>query len=272
MPKLSIIIPTFNSEGTIQRCLDSIQVQTFTDYEVVFQDGGSSDRTVQLIQAFERSNPEVAVKFKQARDKGPYDAMNLAIPRASGEWLYFLGSDDELLDRDVLGKMLCSREASESDVLYGSVLVLGMGGWVPDGTIYNGPFDLNKLLTMNICHQAIFYRAAFAREVGGYNIKYVLLADWDFNLRCWAKGTFSHVDVVVAKYHLGGISNKSLHDRKFENKMTANVIRYFGLSPADPLVTSPTFYGRKADDARRARRITPKRVFRALSRKLGLIR
>ena len=41
MPKLSIIIPTFNSAATIQRCLRSIQTQTFTDYEIVLQDGGS---------------------------------------------------------------------------------------------------------------------------------------------------------------------------------------------------------------------------------------
>jgi glycosyltransferase involved in cell wall biosynthesis len=58
MPKLSIIIPTFNSAGTMQQCLRSIASQTFTDYEVVIQDGGSSDQTVELIHEFQRNIPE----------------------------------------------------------------------------------------------------------------------------------------------------------------------------------------------------------------------
>ena len=76
MPKLSIIIPTFNSAGTMQQCLRSIASQTFTDYEVVIQDGGSSDQTVELIHEFQRNNPGISIELEQEPDKGIYDAMN----------------------------------------------------------------------------------------------------------------------------------------------------------------------------------------------------
>ena len=269
MPKLSIIIPTFNSAATIQRCLSSIRVQTFTDYEIVIQDGKSRDRTVDLVEEFGRENPGIRIELEQETDKGAYDAMNRAMRRACGDWFYFLGSDDELYDQNVLGKMLGSPQA-DGDVVYGSAEIVRPGGSVPDTTIYDGPFDLSKLFAMNICHQAIFYRAAFARGVGDYNVKYAIWADWDFNLRCWSKGQFRYVDVVVAKYYWGGISNQISSDRRFGADVTANVIRYFNLSPGDPLLNAPSFYGRRAAEVIRARRITPKRVLRALARRLGI--
>ena len=270
MPKLSIIIPTFNSAATIQRCLHSIRMQTFNDYEIVIQDGGSSDGTVELIQEFLRENLGGNLKLAQEPDHGPYDAMNKAVRRAGGEWLYFLGSDDELYDQNILGTVLLSREAADFNVVYGNVQVVGNAGWAADGAIYDGPFDLRKLLDVNICHQAIFYRAVFVAEVGAYNPNYIILADWDFNMRCWAKGQFSYIEVIVAKFHGGGISTQARPDPKFEADVTQNVMQYFNLSPTDPLINSRSFCGKRIDDARRASRMTPRRVFRALGRRLRI--
>jgi glycosyltransferase involved in cell wall biosynthesis len=255
MPKLSIIIPTFNSAATIQRCLLSIRVQTFTDYEIVVQDGASSDRTVELIQDFQRENPGISLELAQEPDEGPYDAMNKAMRRANGEWLYFLGSDDELYDQDVLGKILRSREAADCSVVYGNVQLIGMAGLTTDGIIYDGPFDLNKLLAKNICHQAIFYRAALVRRVGKYNQKYVVLADWDFNMRCWAKGQFGYIDLIVAKFYSGGVSTQGRPDPNFRADVTANIIRYFWKNARETGLSS---------------RVTPKKVLAAFARRLRI--
>lgn len=257
MPKLSIIIPTFKSAGTIERSLHSIGVQTFTNYEIVVQDGGSSDRTTELIEEFRRENPGIKLELEQERDKGVYDAMNKAMRRASGEWLFFLGSDDELYNKNVLDNVLNSPEAADCDVLYGNAQIVGNAGWAEDGAIYGGPFDLGKLLTKNICHQAMFYRAAFAREVGDYNQEYVVCGDWDFNMRCWAKGRFNYVDVIVARFHAGGNSTNFRPDPDFEADVAANIIKYFG---------------KKAERARRPSRFAPKRVFGALARRLRIFR
>jgi len=272
MPSLSIIIPTFNSAGTIRRCLSSIYTQSFTDYEIIIQDGGSSDRTLELIKEFGQESLGVKIELRQEPDRGPYDAMNKGVRRATGEWFYFLGSDDELYDESVLSKILSRREAVDSDVLYGNVQMVGTAPWAADGAIYDGPFDLGKFLKSNICHQAIFYRAAFAREVGSYNPSYVVCADWDFNMRCWAKGRFSYVDVLVARFYAGGISGKNLPDPQFAADFTKNVIHYFNISPNDPPINTPSSFGRRPDDAGRASRITPRRIFRALARRLGFAR
>src|SRR5215469_599176 len=98
MPKLSIVVPTLYSVDRIERCLGSIASQSFNDYEVVIQDGASPDGTVEQVHRFRESHSSLNVRAASEPDKGAYDAMNRAMRRACGEWIYFLGSDDELCD------------------------------------------------------------------------------------------------------------------------------------------------------------------------------
>ena len=227
MTKLSIIVPTFNSGATIESCLASIASQTFSDYEILIQDGVSTDNTIDLIRDWERANAGVDVKLQQEKDKGVYDAMNRAVLRASGEWLYFLGSDDKLHDPEVLARVMGSKAADLGNVIYGNVKCVGRES---NGAIYDGRFSLTKLLYKNIIHQAIFYRASFARDIGEYNIDYVTAADWDYNMRCRSKTRFSFVNLTVAVYSMDGISGHGHRDSRFYADLAANISQYFDLS------------------------------------------
>jgi glycosyltransferase involved in cell wall biosynthesis len=242
VPMLSIIIPTFNSSKIIGRCLKSIERQTLTDLEIVVQDGESTDNTVDRVQKFQKWNREIPVLLESRKDHGIYDAMNRAVARADGEWLLFLGSDDELYDKHVLEAMLSPEHVSGHDVLYGNVRVVGKCIWAKDGSIYDGPFDLAKLLNRNICHQAMFYRSTFARRAGKFNVDYVVCSDWDFNLRCWSLTAFKYVDLTVANFYAGGISNDR-RDVRFYEDVATNVIRYFDISPLDPRLNTTSFAG-----------------------------
>jgi glycosyltransferase involved in cell wall biosynthesis len=234
MPKLSIIVPTLNSVDRIERCLDSIASQSFNNYEVVIQDGGSSDGTIEQVRRFRESHSNLDVRAVSERDKGAYDAMNRGMRRARGEWIYFLGSDDELRDGGVLEAMIQACDAADHDVVYGNVRVVGDANWAKNGDIYDGPFSLDKLLRKNICHQAIFYRSRLLRNIGEFNLNYPVCADWDMNLRSWAKTKFKYVDVVVANFHAGGISSGL--DEQFAKDVTVNVVNYLHLSVFDPLL------------------------------------
>ena len=88
--KLSIIIPTFNSANTLRRALDSIIGQTLNDLEVLIMDGVSTDQTLDIAKTYNDNR----IRIFSEPDNGVYDAMNKGIDKASGEWLYFLGSDD----------------------------------------------------------------------------------------------------------------------------------------------------------------------------------
>jgi hypothetical protein len=127
-------------------------------------------------------------------------------------------------------------------VLYGNVQWVGNTDRISSGSIYDGPFNFQKLLNRNICHQAIFYRTDLVRRAGSFNLDYPIWADWDFNLRCWALTTFKYIDLVVAKFRADGISSNS--DDRFQRDIGVRVVRYFGFSLLNPVVNDRTFIGR----------------------------
>lgn len=229
---LSIIVPTFNSRASIARCLQSIAQQTFTDYEVVMQDN-SSDDTRAIVQSFQQERQDVVLHWRSEPDSGVYDAMNKAMRRCNGEWVLFLGSDDELADEHVLNRMLSSAPPGNVGVLYGDVRIVGDTPWAKDGTIYDGSFDLQKVLVKNICHQAMFYRASLLRDVGTFNPAYRVCSDWDLNLRCWSKMEFLYRKVTVANFYAGGASSTPVFDPAFQKDFFSNIRRYglFGKLP-----------------------------------------
>jgi glycosyltransferase involved in cell wall biosynthesis len=243
MPMLSIIIATFNSSKTIGRCLDSIKNQIFTDFEIVVQDGCSADTTLDMVREFQQTNSQIEVRIKSAKDRGAYDAMNRAVSRARGTWLYFLGSDDELNDENTLKQAMRPEHVYSNEVLYGNVRVVG-DCWAADGSVYDGPFDLEKLLRSNISHQAIFYRSDLVRRAGSFNLDYAVLADWDFNIRCRALTRFKYIDLVVAKFYAGGISSSKPNDERFQREIGIRVVRDFGFSLLNPVVNELDFVGR----------------------------
>jgi glycosyltransferase involved in cell wall biosynthesis len=238
--RFSIIIPSFNASQSIEACLDSIYRQHFTSFEVWIIDGGSTDDTLSIVEKF--GTRYTSLHLISEKDRGIYDAMNKGIDKAGGEWLLFLGADDELYDPLVLQNAAAASDATAADVIYGNVKIVGNTSWATDGTIYDGVFETQKLLNKNICHQAIFYRTEFIRtQIGYYNIGYRLCADWDFNLRCWAKKPFLYLDTIVAKFHGGGETTRVLEDKKFTDEYIGNVLTYFNLSPFDKMINNKAF-------------------------------
>src|SRR5438045_7898820 len=85
----SIVIPTYNRSELLREALESVFAQTFTDYEVVAVDDGSTDETVQVLRSYGQQ-----VRFFRQENKGPGAARNLGLTQARGEYVAFLDSDD----------------------------------------------------------------------------------------------------------------------------------------------------------------------------------
>ena len=94
MPLFSIITICYNAAETIERTLESVDCQTFGDYEHLIVDGASTDKTVDMVIA--RANPRR--RLISERDNGLYDAMNKGIVNTSGKYLIFLNADDKFHD------------------------------------------------------------------------------------------------------------------------------------------------------------------------------
>ncbi len=91
-PKISIIIPSYNEEKNISRCLDSVMNQTFSDFEVLCVDDGSNDKTFDIIKNYSEKDSRI-IPLKNP-DKGVSSARNFGIENAKGDYIGFVDSDD----------------------------------------------------------------------------------------------------------------------------------------------------------------------------------
>ncbi|MGB3775502.1 MAG: glycosyltransferase [Leeuwenhoekiella sp.] len=103
--KLSILIPVYNAEEHLGRCLDSLldQELDYHDYEILLRDDGSTDGSVDLINTYTQQAPHI--KLTRDTNKGAYVQRNLLMAQATGDYLYFMDADDYLV-RKSLGKIL----------------------------------------------------------------------------------------------------------------------------------------------------------------------
>jgi glycosyltransferase involved in cell wall biosynthesis len=220
MVTFSIIIPTFNSARTMRACLESLSVQTFTDFEVVIQDGLSTDDTAAIIAEWHRAHPGLAVRVDSRKDRGIYDAMNKALLRAKGEWMYFLGSDDQLCEPDTLHKV-ADAFADDVDVVYGDVMTAQINGR------YAGRFCMQQIARCNICHQSLFVRRRLFDSFGLFDLRYRVLADWEHNMRWFLspRVRVKYVDQVIAVFAAGGLSSTG-KDLVFGEEMMLLYVRH----------------------------------------------
>lgn len=91
-PEISIIIPAYNEEKNIARCLNSVLAQTFESFEVICVDDGSTDGTVEIIKSFAEKDDRI-ILLKNP-DKGVSSARNFGIENARGNYIGFVDSDD----------------------------------------------------------------------------------------------------------------------------------------------------------------------------------
>jgi glycosyltransferase involved in cell wall biosynthesis len=203
MSRVSIIIPVFNAERTIERTLLSVLGQGYTSRELVVIDNLSADGTKQVLQKY-REHINVLISEK---DRGIYDAMNKGIAAASGDWLYFLGSDDVLRDDRVMEDVM--KYSEEADVIYGNAY------FINKKIVYDGEFDLQKLTHKNLCHQAIFFRKEVFRSKGNYSLHYKALADYEHNIKWFCDPAIrkKYVDRIIANYNDTGFSSNFVDEQ-----------------------------------------------------------
>jgi glycosyltransferase involved in cell wall biosynthesis len=215
--KLSIVIPTYNSEKTISETLLSVQTiwSQLESTEIIIVDGKSSDSTLLIA-----SNSKLPLIIHSDPDRGIYDAMNKGAALANGNWVFFLGSDDILLP-EFVDAVSSLQHPSKS--YYAQVLLSR------DNIVYCGKFNTLKLQLKNICHQSIFYSKSELR-IKQFSESYRFLADYVFNLESWAsnKNHFQYLPYLVCRYNNQTGSSSSAPDTSFARAKKSIILKEFG--------------------------------------------
>lgn len=115
---ISIIIATYNSGKTLRRALDSVLNQSYQDWECIVVDGASKDNTIDIVKEF--VNKDSRFRYISEPDHGIYDAFNKGWKMANGEWMMYLGSDDEYTKDGIKALM---ENSDGADVVYGDTYI-----------------------------------------------------------------------------------------------------------------------------------------------------
>jgi GT2 family glycosyltransferase len=195
-PRVSIVVPVFDSGAYLDDALASVARQTFRDYEVILVDDGSTDaRTIARCDAAAR---EPGVRLVRTPNRGPALARNTGIEAAAAPYVLPLDSDDTLAPA-FLARTVAVLDAEPSvDVVHTWVALTGRH----HGVWETGPFAIPDMLSRCTIHVASLYRRRVWELAGGYDPRFVeSCEDWDFWLSALEQGaTGRGIPEVLAYY------------------------------------------------------------------------
>jgi len=228
VPELSIITISYNMENEIAKTIESVLNQGFTDYEYIFIDGKSTDKTVDIIESYREQFESKGINYSVTSepDKGIYDAMNKGIDKASGEWCIMLNSGDALCSSDTLSNVF-SKKKTEADVVYGDTKnIEGKYCRVNKGN----NIDL-MTLQMPFCHQSSLVRTSIHRQYK-FNTEYKISSVYNSFLRMYMDGKkFEYIDEVISLFDCSGVSSTNFWAVRKE---------YYKIKKANSIKRNPT--------------------------------
>lgn len=194
-PFFSIVTCTRNSEEFLKENINSVKSQTFKDYEHIFIDGFSSDRTLQVIKSYQKKDPK-RVWFFRFPPKGISDAFNIGIRKGTGLWIIFLNSDDRFYNRHVLTSVyeyIFKNHATK--MVYGkSVFINQLGEGkkskrvIPHRKIYQKLRFWLLTLTNYIPHQSVYMNRDLFVKYGGFDESISTCQDYEMWFRLSKNG------------------------------------------------------------------------------------
>jgi len=196
-PKISVVTPTFNSESTILRTLQSVISQGFDEIEYIVVDACSTDSTIEKISQYKER-----LHLYSGPDDGIFDGMNKGVQLCRGEIIGIINSDDWYLNGS-FQFVWDSFQNSNCDVLIGGVDI-----YQGDYAVGSRLHSIRELETNMVSHPGVFIRRRVYEEIGGYSLTYRVAADYDFLLRAIKNGyKFSVTNKCLSAYSLGGYSD-----------------------------------------------------------------
>lgn len=190
MNKLTVVTVCYNAVCCIEKTIQSVINQRYSDFEYIVIDGKSTDGTFELINRYRR---EINT-FISESDSGIYDAMNKAIKLATGDYVLFLNADDILFDEMVLENIASHIKMNCADIYYGNVLIVN-----EYGRFMQKPQPIELLNTkMIFSHQAVFAKLSILKN-HLFDLQYKYSADFEQLSSLYLGGyRFKYVDNVIS--------------------------------------------------------------------------
>lgn len=217
---ITVVTVCLNAERLIGKTMKSVLRQTYGNIEYIIKDGCSADATNEIAESYRDKFERRGVRLVHIsqKDAGIYDAMNYAVEKAQGQYVYFLNAGDCLVNRDVLKKTESFLSRTGADVAYGDVMQEGGGG--RRIRRYRGVCSRKAYFLSGdcICHQAMFARRELLTGKK-FDLSYKVCADKEWQLAQIAAGrSFRPMGFAVASVLLGGFSASNIPELEKETR------------------------------------------------------
>lgn len=226
--KISVVIATKNCEGVIEQAICSFISQNYENKELIIIDGGSTDRTLSIINRYKTS----IASLVSEKDDGIYDAYNKGIRIATGDYIVFIGADDAFYNRNTLRRVAkLAADRRFPDLLCTQILYIEKG-WVyieKKTILYGWEEGLHRNQPM-IPHQGLYAKKSILLE-HPFCTDYEICSDLDFYAYCCKQNKhIEYADIVTAHFSRQGISSGNWEKRQEEEN---RILEAFGEKIAD---------------------------------------
>lgn len=222
---LSIITINYNNDKGLEKTILSVLAQSFSNFEYIIIDAGSSDNSVEIIKKYEH---KISYWISE-RDAGIYNGMNKGLNKAMGRFCLFLNSGDYLQSNNCLQKI--EKFFLENyDIIYGD-LILDFGNRQMREK-YPFPFTLYNFVCTSLPHPSSFISTSLLKKLGGYDEEFKIISDWIFFLRAFIeeKVTMKRIDEVISVHNMFGLSSQP---NKFSEDRETAILKYYPLLKGD---------------------------------------
>jgi len=178
---ITVIIPIFNRDDTLPRLFRSLQAQTYRPLEIILVDNDSTDASLRLCRDFQAANstPGFRIRIEEEPRRGACRCRNLGLRHATGEFVYFFDSDDEM-SADFLP---ACRPWLDRDLVGAPTVMAFPDGHTKVRDFYPTGRPADQILTGMLSTQSFIVRTAFVREAGGWDESLPRWNDWELGVR-----------------------------------------------------------------------------------------
>lgn len=204
MPYLSVISINYNNAAGLERTIKSVLAQKYRNFEYIVIDGGSEDRSCNIIRIYENN----INYWSSEPDNGVYDAMNKGIEKSSGEYCFFLNSGDYLVNNKVFENVF--ETTPNEDVLFGNLYVC-IRGRVVAKAYGKEKLEFSDIYGHTIKQQATFIKRNLFKSFGLFNQNRKIVADWEFFIKTVGLGNVSYryINEFISYFDNNGLSNQN---------------------------------------------------------------
>nr|WP_321452390.1 glycosyltransferase family 2 protein [uncultured Carboxylicivirga sp.] len=207
MKTLSIITINLNQGDELKNTLMSIIDQSFTDFELIVIDGGSTDHSTQILKDLE-AHIDVCISEP---DMGIYDAQNKGIGHANSKYTIFMNAGDYFYSKHVLENVFVSNTNSE-DILYGDII--RVDNKKEQLAQFPSKYNFFHFFKGGLCPQSIFSKTELHKKYP-FDISLRFLADRDFYLKAMQLNcSFKYLNEIICYYDANGVSNNPSYKKQ----------------------------------------------------------